>query len=207
MGLFQIGRSRSWVDDHGWWIINVEFQPSGFSKGSYLNVGVQWLWLRSAGRCFMVGHRVGQFKHFEDETQFGAEAVRLVASATAEVVKHRRKFLEVGGVAEYYLQEARRRGVWPLYRLNQADPKRIAPSARFHGGVALGLVGRADEARTWFDSFVAVDDDRPFVMDEKAEALRLRNLLADQDTYREAITETISAMRVTLQLPTSEVKV
>ena len=40
-GLVQIGRSRLWTDDHGWWLINVEFQPSGVSKGSYLNVGAQ----------------------------------------------------------------------------------------------------------------------------------------------------------------------
>lgn len=43
MGRVRKGRSRTWWDDHGWWLINVEFQPSGFSKGSYLNVGICWL--------------------------------------------------------------------------------------------------------------------------------------------------------------------
>src|SRR5256885_11111558 len=39
LGLFQKGRSRVWLDDQGWWLGVVEFQPSDWSKGSYLNVG------------------------------------------------------------------------------------------------------------------------------------------------------------------------
>jgi hypothetical protein len=44
MWLRQKGRSRTWLDDHGWWLTVVEFQPSGFDHGTYLNVGVNWLW-------------------------------------------------------------------------------------------------------------------------------------------------------------------
>jgi hypothetical protein len=38
LGLTQRGRSRLWLDDHGWWLIVVEFQPSAWSRGSHLNV-------------------------------------------------------------------------------------------------------------------------------------------------------------------------
>ena len=44
LGLNQLGRSRSWVDDHDWWAILVSFGPSGFGRGTYLNVGVSLLW-------------------------------------------------------------------------------------------------------------------------------------------------------------------
>jgi hypothetical protein len=44
LGLYQLGRSRSWVDDHDWWAILVAFGPSGFGRGTYLNVGVSLLW-------------------------------------------------------------------------------------------------------------------------------------------------------------------
>jgi hypothetical protein len=40
-----------------------------------------------------------------------------------------------------------------------------------------------------------------------AEAVRLCDLLADEAGYREAIAETVTAMKVTLQLPMSEVRV
>ena len=28
LGLKRVGRSRTWYDDHGWWAVVVEFQPS-----------------------------------------------------------------------------------------------------------------------------------------------------------------------------------
>jgi TrkA-C domain len=46
LGLLRRGQSRLWIDDRGWWTINVEFQPSRFTKRSYLNVGHQHLWVR-----------------------------------------------------------------------------------------------------------------------------------------------------------------
>lgn len=38
LGLQECGRSRTWIDDHGWWLGIVEFQP-GRNNGSYLNFG------------------------------------------------------------------------------------------------------------------------------------------------------------------------
>lgn len=43
-GLFREGRSRCWIDDNEWFMIQVEFQPSSYEKGSYLNVGIAFLW-------------------------------------------------------------------------------------------------------------------------------------------------------------------
>jgi len=46
---------RHWLGDHRWWLINVEFQASGWSVGSYVNVGIQYLWTVTDHRSF--GHR------------------------------------------------------------------------------------------------------------------------------------------------------
>lgn len=43
-GFFQKERSRTWLQDNGWFLTVVEFQPSGFSKGTFLNVGMHFLW-------------------------------------------------------------------------------------------------------------------------------------------------------------------
>src|ERR1044072_7492758 len=43
LGLAQRGRSRLWIDDHGWWLGVVEFTPSR-TVGSGLHVGAMWLW-------------------------------------------------------------------------------------------------------------------------------------------------------------------
>src|SRR5687767_4381931 len=58
MGLFQKGRSRTWLDDQGWWVCVVEFQPSSWSRGSYLNVGCMWLWGVKDYISFDEGYRI-----------------------------------------------------------------------------------------------------------------------------------------------------
>ena len=39
LGCRRKGQSRFWSADHGFYQIGIEFQPSGWSKGSYLNEG------------------------------------------------------------------------------------------------------------------------------------------------------------------------
>jgi hypothetical protein len=58
LGLVRLGKSRVWIDDHGWWTIQVEFQPSAWSKGSYLNVGINWLLYEGSAGAFNVGSRI-----------------------------------------------------------------------------------------------------------------------------------------------------
>lgn len=41
---FRKGSSRVWLQDNGWFLTVVEFQPSGYSKGTYLNVAMNFLW-------------------------------------------------------------------------------------------------------------------------------------------------------------------
>ena len=45
LGLVRKGRSRTWLDDHGWWLIHVEFQPSASGR-FYLNIGEHHLFVR-----------------------------------------------------------------------------------------------------------------------------------------------------------------
>jgi hypothetical protein len=52
LGLHQLGRSRTWIDDHVWWATVVEFGASGFGRGSYLKVGVTLLWRPTGGIAF-----------------------------------------------------------------------------------------------------------------------------------------------------------
>jgi hypothetical protein len=57
LGLVQKGRSRMWRDDRAWWLGIVEFQPSSWTRGSYLNVGVNWLWNVKDWHSFDFGYR------------------------------------------------------------------------------------------------------------------------------------------------------
>ena len=53
------GQSRLWLDDNGWWMAIAEFQPSQWSKGTYLNVAVSWQWYPRVDYAFDLANHKG----------------------------------------------------------------------------------------------------------------------------------------------------
>ena len=102
LGLTRKGRSRHWIDDHGWWLVNVEFQPSGFGKGSYLNVGAQFLWRRFPDFSFEVLAPGKPWIPYESPEQFGPEADHLALVAADHVKELRALFVSLRSVASYF---------------------------------------------------------------------------------------------------------
>ena len=137
LGLRRKGQSRFWHDDYAWRAFFVEFQPSSWSKGTYCNVGVTWLWdesLRGGHWAFHVSQRVGprqgQFVSYEpDSAGFEQLVQQMAADAAREVGQLRDRFDSLEAVAAYYAKPAIG---WTGY----------------HGAVALGLTGRHEEAAT-----------------------------------------------------------
>jgi hypothetical protein len=85
LGVVQMSRSaRMWTADRGWWLINVEFQTSGYSVGSYLNVGLQHLWIPRDYRVFEYSSRqpiegYGQFVDLSRDDASAADAADSLA--------------------------------------------------------------------------------------------------------------------------------
>lgn len=151
LGLVQYGRSRSWVDDHNWWLINVEFQPSQRGKGCCVNVGEQHLWIVRDHLCFEDMERPlggSTFVTFHGDDDEFAGAMASAVHAAASVVDLRR---------------ARHGdGVEALRRIAEA-------SDDLNGGIAAAILGDAvlaserlggnvhDSARAVADSYIGVD--------------------------------------------------
>lgn len=98
-GLFRKGSSRVWLDDNGYFMVQVEFQPSGYSKGSFLNVGVSFLWEYSEGLnntlAYNYGYRVDmgkkQFVPYNgNDEAFMLEMENLADVALQKVMEYRR---------------------------------------------------------------------------------------------------------------------
>jgi hypothetical protein len=183
VGLRRQGRSRRWLDDKAWWLGIIEFQPSS-DLGTYLNVGVMWLWAELPHHAYHVGHRIHQWEPYESPGQFNEVVLMLAREAAAEVSRYRTTFANIHTCADYY-----------------ASLRDAAPYDFVHAGVALGLVGRVQEARARFDAYLAVEDDRAWKLEEDRRVRDLRGLLEDQAEFRSRIRASIAVTRDLLHLP------
>ena len=114
LGLFQEGQSRIWVDDNGWFLTLVEFQPSGWSKGSYLNVALHFLWgpdlcVTGLTYNYPVGgaFRQSPFVALKDhETDF-YEVMIAMAQKAAGLVENYRNFRDLSYARQAILETRR----------------------------------------------------------------------------------------------------
>ena len=185
LGLTRKGTSRVWIDDHGWWAIQVEFQPSAWSKGSYLNVGVNWLLYEGSVGAFNVGSRVDvPFIEAAENKDFEKDAHNLALRARDEVAQLRSRFSTLEQATHHY-RDCGRRSAWDDY----------------YYGVLLALGGEIAEARAAFNS---VATHRLEFGWEKALAQRaseLNRLTADKAAFIETIRGIVLRTRSIGNLP------
>jgi hypothetical protein len=183
LGCKRKGQSRLWVSDERYWAISVEFQPSAWSKGSYLNVRPQWLWLRMGAHDDFP--RPAEYIGFENSEQF-APLIKEMASVAAEtVMAFRSRFSILADVNRYFSERITRNG-WPVYR----------------AAVTAGLLGEVDTARRLFKTLESFDTEgHEYWMELKSEGAAMAALLDDSVRYRSAVLEAISTARKGFGLP------
>ncbi|HWA27784.1 MAG TPA: hypothetical protein VG734_19160 [Lacunisphaera sp.] len=138
LGLRRDGKSRIWYDDHGWWVIVVEFQPSGWSRGSYLNVAVSWLLYEQGHWTFDVGGREEGFKSADNPEQFEAAIDAMASHAAQCVQRHRRSFDSLERMYAHYAG-INLRSIWVEY----------------YAAVLAGLSGNSSAAERHFSTALA----------------------------------------------------
>jgi hypothetical protein len=69
-GITQKGSSRTFLFDNDWRTIIIEFQPSSYSKGSYLNIGLDFNFYPRDHFAFTYGYREKGFEEANSETAF-----------------------------------------------------------------------------------------------------------------------------------------
>src|SRR5438445_4349775 len=102
LGLIQQRNSRIWYDVHGWWAIVVEFQPSGFDRGSYLNVAVACMHYECEHWAFDIGGREEGFHAASGEEQFEAAMSGVAALDARKVLEYRERFSTLEDMCAHY---------------------------------------------------------------------------------------------------------
>jgi hypothetical protein len=188
LGVIQRGRSRTWIADQGWWMVAVEFQPSNWSKGSYLNVGCTWLWNVKSYISFDEGSRVSGFQPFESREQFDPIAEKLAQDAANEVMRYRKLFPTVQSVSDYYSSKTLPTG-WPS----------------FNAAVAHGFSGRIEQAAMLLNHWGRVGEDAPeWLKAAQQDGKQLSVIVSDQMQFRKLISERVAKARELHKLPAIE---
>jgi hypothetical protein len=183
LGLKRKGQSRIWYSDQRFWVIAVEFQPSGWSKGSYLNTGIKWLW--HAGRGFDQWDRPVDFVPFESAAQFAPLMKDIAARAALEVGFWKDRFKTFADICQYLISHATSDG-WPVY----------------NAAIAFGLAGDQETSRRLFQR---MEDWQTFGYDWelklKADSAALAALLANPDRFRLKVLSVVERNRVAMKMP------
>jgi hypothetical protein len=183
LGCKRKGQSRLWISDERYWLITVEFQPSAWSKGSYLNVRPAWLWLRlGANDSFP---RPADYIEFENAEQFTPLIENMTAIAAQTILAFRAKFRTLAYVNRHFAERITGDG-WPVYR----------------AAVTAGLVGDTETARHLFRRMEVWDTKNwePW-MKLKSESAAMAALLDDPEQFRSVLLATITSKRVAFGLP------
>ena len=183
LGCVQKGTSRTWLDPHPLWVGVVEFQPSGWAKGSYLNVGACWLWYEKDYLSFDDGYRVEQFTPFESEEQFADAMMVLAARAGDEVSTLRTRFASLADVAAH-LKAKDFSSIWDNY----------------HAAVAAVLTGDLAHAVQRFAAIGADDHPVAWAVELRRRAADLERLSGDPACFLEAVSGIVERTRIRLKL-------
>ncbi|MFD8319015.1 hypothetical protein [Kitasatospora purpeofusca] len=179
LGLAQRGRSRLWIDDHGWWLGVVEFTPSR-TAGSGLRVGAMWLWHDVDHVAFNVeAVRVGP-EPFCTEDRFTQLAIGLGRQAAASVTALREQFQALPDVARYLMFRPVRRG----YLWDGLD-----------AGIAAALVGDPDAARDQFERVLREDPLAPWMVEAQGRARELHAMAPDRDAVTAWVARAVDSCR------------
>ena len=190
-GIVRKGQSRSWLDDHGWFTSVIEFQPSSWNRGTYLNVGVNFHWFRKDYFSYDIGGRESLFEKFDNTEQFTINIEGFANKALGIALNYREAFrnLESSGNAILTHQFASD-SLWGNY----------------HRGVVCGITNKFGEADKYFDMLLSVELDYDWVNELKRDTLFLKTVMNSHQQFKTEIIEIIKATRSLKKLPPVEIE-
>ncbi len=100
----QKGRSRSWIYESKWWRCLIEFQPSNWEKGTYLNIGICWLWYKKdyLSYDYATDHesRIESFVNYENEEAFELAISEMCKKACKIIEKYKALFKNINNLTK-----------------------------------------------------------------------------------------------------------
>ncbi len=189
LGMKQKGRSRTWIKDNSWWLAVVEFQPSSWSKGSYLNLACMWLWHPQDHISFNVCERLGGYIQFQDEQSFGPAADHLASLAAEGTRKNAERFKSVDTVYVY---------------LEATAAESQNPWDHHHAMMAALACGQVDRASNHLQGLLGIKHDVDWCKDLQASSRHIMNAVSATHNPARIVAEQVALAREKLSLGMSQ---
>lgn len=198
LGFWRRGHSRIWLADHGYWLGVVEFQPSGFAKGSYLNVAAHWLWRPpeySLSFDYFHPDQTRPFIEFFDAAQFTPLARDLAKQAARDSERLVQQFDSLSSIASALIKEEL-----------ASPPDRAAGWSAFHAAVAAGLAGNILTSRRLFQQLIEQTVTHDWERRLQATCADLSKTLPKPCAFRDAVLTMVEQARSLNRLPPSPIR-
>ena len=183
-GIIQAGRSRTFLYDNGWWTIVIEFQSSSWSKGSYLNIGVDFNFYPRDYFAFSYGSREKGFEEANDENHF-TQIINDYCDFTIEKVKKLKiKFNDIWTATNTF-----KKGV-------DDDPW-----DHFSLGVLYGLTGNLSKSKKYLRKVSKEKCEHDYEFERKKIVTEILGCLNSDETFLTKIKELINQARQLKKLP------
>jgi hypothetical protein len=209
LGLARVPGRMAWLDDHGWWVVVVEFETTPV-RGTTLVMSADFLWhardrpgrsvtarVRERGR--LLDQDGAELSLREERGVDVAPVVRaMVARAVAELHSWREAFPTLRSWAAYLDGSADEGSVWREY----------------DAAVATALAGDDARARQWFDRVfdhpvrpeLFAEPDPDAVAEAQRVAVSLTAQLGQPHVFRATLARRVAATRARLDLPPADLK-
>jgi hypothetical protein len=204
LGLVQLDGTTTWLDDHGWWVVAIDFETTG-ARGTRLVLYADFLWHVRDRPARTVAARVRERGRlldqdgpelacgYETDAQFGRFASQLAARAVIELRAWREGFPTMRSWAAYLDASAEEGSVWREY----------------DAAVAAALAGDDRRARSWFDRVfdhpvrpeLFPEPDPDAVVEAQRVAVGLSSHLGEPRAFRATVAGRAAAARARLHLP------
>jgi hypothetical protein len=183
-GIVQDGKSRTFLFDNGWWTIVIEFQSSSWSKGSYLNIGVDFNFFPRDHFAFTYGHRENGFEEAKDETHF-AKIIDDYCNFTIKKVNELKgKFRDVWTATKTFKKQVDD-DPWDFFEL----------------GILYGLSGNLSKAKKYLQKVAKEKCEHAFEFERQELVLKILTWLDSDEVFMTGVKQLINRARQLKKLP------
>ena len=199
IGVMRKGQSRTWLDDNDWCITVIEFQPSSWSRGTYLNIGICWQWYPKDYYSFDIGYREAGFIEYKNDEQFEPKALALACSAKALALAEQAK-AKVLEIRDCLADSESLKG----YVLNSFENKPVTVWDQHYMGMSCLLSGNHDQARKHFDNVLNETHDVEWVHNLKEYTEQVLKLMDSAKELISFLDQNINESRILKKLQPTE---